>query len=90
MGEWRTVSAVSVYATRCDAHVNRLDICGRFAETPQHHLFFGVNAEKTLCLCASVAIIFVDAIAQASASGHLHQTILTTEYTESTEVKSTK
>ena len=52
--------AVSVYATHCDAHVNRLDICGPFAETPQHHLFFGVNAEN---ICASVAIIFVDAIA---------------------------
>ena len=38
--------AVSVYATRCDAHVNRLDICGPFAETPQHHLFFDVNGEK--------------------------------------------
>ena len=55
--------ADSVYATRCDAHVNRLDICGTFAETPQHHLFFGVNAEKSLCLCVFVAIIFVDAIA---------------------------
>ncbi len=46
--------ADSVYANRCDTHVNRLNICGRFAETPQHHLFFGVNAEKNsvpLCLC---------------------------------------
>ena len=55
--------ADSVYATRCDAHVNRLDICGTFAETPQHHHFFGVNGEKSLCLCASVAIIFVAALA---------------------------
>ena len=62
--------AVSVYATRCDAHVNRLDNCGTFAETPQHHLFFGVNAEKSLCLCASVAIIFVDAIALGRIAGH--------------------
>ena len=57
--------AVSVYATRCDVHVNRLDICGRFAETPQQHLFFGVNAEKSLCLCGEY---FFDAIALVSSA----------------------